>query len=146
MLTELREQLKKSSVSFGPSGGPVAVVDDDMDDRAFLRHEVKFLFGEVPVKFFENGAELMQWLKDEEQKGRDSFDRHKPKLILLDLHMPKMNGIDTLHMLHTSRQCADIPVIVVSGTLDSDEVEAAYQNGAFACLAKPAVAGKWVVL
>jgi CheY-like chemotaxis protein len=109
---------------------PIAVVDDNSDDQFFLKRELNFLFGEMPVITFQNGASLLHYLQDH-------FDEDRPWLILLDLHMAGMDGFRTLEFRHARKGLNDIPVVVVSGTLDKREIMAAFGYGARAFLPKP---------
>lgn len=109
---------------------PIAVVDDNSDDQFFLRRELHFLFGEMPIITFPNGAALLHYLQDH-------YDDERPWLILLDLHMAGMDGFRTLEFLHGRKGLTDIPVVVVSGTLDKREIHAAFGYGARAFLPKP---------
>jgi two-component system, response regulator len=109
---------------------PIAVVDDNGDDQFFLRRELNFLFGEMPVITFANGAALLHYLQDH-------YEDERPWLILLDLHMAGMDGLRTLEFMHGREGLDDIPVVVVSGTLDRREVHAAFGYGARAFLPKP---------
>jgi CheY-like chemotaxis protein len=109
---------------------PIAVVDDNNDDQFFLRRELNFLFGEMPVIVFANGASLLHYLQEH-------YDEERPWLILLDLHMAGMDGFRTLEFLHARKGLNDIPVVVVSGTLDKREIRAAFGYGARAFLPKP---------
>ncbi len=109
---------------------PIAVVDDNSDDQFFLRRELSFLFGEMPVITFANGAALLHYLQDH-------CDDERPWLILLDLHMTGMDGLRTLEFLHGRKALNDIPIVVVSGTTDKREVHAAFGYGARAFLPKP---------
>jgi CheY-like chemotaxis protein len=109
---------------------PIAVVDDNSDDQFFLKRELNFLFGETPVITFPNGAALLHYLQDH-------YDEERPWLILLDLHMAGMDGFRTLEFLHARKGLNDIPVVVVSGTLDRHEIRAAFGYGARAFLPKP---------
>jgi CheY-like chemotaxis protein len=109
---------------------PIAVVDDNSDDQFFLKRELRFLFGEMPVITFPDGAGLLHYLQDH-------YDEERPWLILLDLHMAGMDGFRTLEFLHSKKLLSDIPVVVVSGTLDRNEMRAAFGHGAKAFLPKP---------
>lgn len=110
---------------------PIAVVDDNSDDQFFLKREMNFLFGQMPVITFQNGAALLHYLQEHFE------DNERPWLILLDLHMMGMDGLRTLEFLHGRKNLADIPVVIVSGTLDRREVNAAFGYGARAFLSKP---------
>lgn len=110
---------------------PVVVVDDNLDDKEFLRHELGFLFGETPVITFFSGNGLIAYLQDHPRP------RDLPRMILLDLHMTGIDGMRVLEFLRRSPKLASIPVIVVSGTDDTTKIRAALAAGAQAFLQKP---------
>ncbi len=110
---------------------PVVVVDDNIDDKEFLRHELGFLFGETPVITFFSGNALIAYLQDHPRA------QEIPRMILLDLYMTGIDGIRVLEFLRRSEKYSGIPVIVVSGTDDSAKIRAALAAGAQAFLQKP---------
>lgn len=58
-------------------------------------------------------------------------------LVLLDILMPEMNGIEACHVIKESESCGDIPVIMVTSLDDSEHLEAAFRAGAMDYLTKP---------
>ncbi|HEY3228652.1 MAG TPA: PAS domain S-box protein [Roseiflexaceae bacterium] len=73
-------------------------------------------------------------------QGRISLDlarEHQPDLILLDLNLPDIPGIDVLRALHADSQTYDIPVIVVSADATPGQIERLLAAGARAYLTKP---------
>ena len=69
-----------------------------------------------PVKVAGNGEEALDYLKD---NGND-----KPNIILLDLNMPKMNGIEFLKVVKNDEDMKKIPVVVLTTSKeDQDRVE-----------------------
>lgn len=110
---------------------PIAVVDDSLDDQMTLRRELGYLFGKTPVIAFLNGAALMNYLEDHEAA------QEKPWLIVLDMHMPRMDGLRTLDLLAERRDYAEIPVLVVSATENDNEIQTALQKGARGFMHKP---------
>jgi CheY-like chemotaxis protein len=58
-----------------------------------------------------------------------------PDLILLDMILPKMSGLDVLKMLKKTKETAEIPVVVLTG-LSPKNADRLHQDGAFAFLAK----------
>lgn len=117
---------------------PVAIVDDNDDDRTLLRREMAFLLGDTPILTFVSGTELVRYL-DTHRKSAD-----RPHTIFLDLHMGGMDGLMTLECLHGRLSMADIAIIMVSGTQDREHVRAALENGAQAFLPKPV--SRWDML
>ncbi|MCL2048122.1 MAG: response regulator [Defluviitaleaceae bacterium] len=67
------------------------------------------------------------------------LDSIVPDLILLDIRMPKISGLDALNMLKASKYI-DIPVIVLTGKHDPDTEAAVYKLGAVDFVLKPFVA------
>ncbi len=86
---------------FRSVGGDVLVVDDDVDTRQRLRHVL----------------ERDGWTVDEAANGAEALQRLRqtpPRVVLLDLTMPVMDGFAFLHELRDTPGCSDIPVIVLS--------------------------------
>ncbi len=95
------DQLKMVMEQFREAEGDVLVVDDDADVRQRMRTLLE-----------RNG-----WTVVEASNGQEALDRlaHSiPRLILLDLTMPVMDGFTFLHALRQRADCADIPVVVLT--------------------------------
>jgi len=61
----------------------------------------------------------------------------KPDLVLLDLVMPKLNGLDALQAMKASEATKDIPVIVLSARAQEEDIQRAMELGAADYMAKP---------
>jgi adenylate cyclase len=109
----------------GEPGGALLIVDDDQDDRELLARRFKRQGFKVAVAASGNEAiELIQARK---------FD-----LVLLDLVMHGMGGIETLKHLRQRRSMSDLPVIVLTGMDSSADVVEALHWGANDYVTKPA--------
>lgn len=118
--------------------GPIFIVDDNEDDQFFLGHEIKALFGEAPVRVFKNGMRLIDYFYEIHRFGRFHNDKNEiPRLILMDLYMPGMDGLLALRRLRKDLRLPDIPVVIISNTKDVHEIHKAYEYGANAFLSKP---------
>lgn len=105
------------------------IVDDDPVVTATLRAQVNRIPGFRVVAIAHTGRE-----------GLAAARRFAPHLILLDLHLPDMPGLDMAHQLHQpGRPSPDI--IVISSRRDSAAVRAAMQRGALHYLVKPTRTG-----
>ena len=108
----------------------IFIVDDDPDDRqiildAFIENDFN-----IDYVFIENGDQLIESLNT-------SPKEQYPSLILLDLNMPGMMGLQVLKELKANRNWKGIPVIILTtSTLDKDR-EASYDMGASCFLRKP---------
>jgi signal transduction histidine kinase/CheY-like chemotaxis protein len=69
--------------------------------------------------------------------GLELARQHRPRLILLDLNLPDMHGLDVLQRLGASRATADIPVVVITADATLGQRRRAVALGARALLAKP---------
>jgi CheY-like chemotaxis protein len=72
--------------------------------------------------------------------ARDAFrviDRQKPRLILLDLLMPEVNGFDFLKEIKLSKAYSDIPVLVVSAVGSKENIDECLALGAVDFFSKP---------
>ena len=68
-------------------------------------------------------------------KGRDISK--KPKVILLDLKMPKVNGIEVLKKLKENELTKSVPVVVLTSSKEDPDVEQCYQLGVNSYIVKP---------
>jgi PAS domain S-box-containing protein len=103
------KRLARVIASHFRGGGPILVVDDDPDARDLITRALDHAGHEVIEA--KNGAEALKIL-----------ERRTPRLIVLDLMMPEVDGFDVLeHLLHQHRQ-EQIPVVVVTAkSLTPDE-------------------------
>ena len=103
--------------------GQVVIVDDDIITLEIHR---KYLENFHEVYTFESGAEALEQLPT-----------ILPDIILLDIEMPGMDGFEFLKKLHVMKDCAEIPVIGVTGQGDKITVLRFVGEGAAAYLMKP---------
>jgi two-component system response regulator len=61
----------------------------------------------------------------------------KPRLIILDLNLPGLDGMELLRCLTSNARTADIPVYMLSGSCSPEDVGASRSYGAKACMRKP---------
>ena len=113
---------------------PITVlIAEDQETDAFF---VEQAFGQSKVEnnlfWVKDGQEVMAFL----QRDASYVSAPRPDLILLDLEMPRQNGHDTLEAIKRDESLRDIPVIIISGSQDTKDVERAYQNHANAYIPK----------
>ena len=95
---------------------PVLLVEDDSVDAMTVSRAFKELkvVNQLVIRF--NGEEALDYLRDNSNK--------KPCVILLDLNMPKMNGIEFLKVAKADKDMKKIPVIVLTTSKeDQDKVD-----------------------
>jgi CheY-like chemotaxis protein len=82
-----------------------------------------------------NGDEVLDFLH---QRGRFNDATPRPDLILLDLNMPKTNGIDALKAIKGDTRFQAIPAVMFTSSAREDDIAAAYNAGANCYVEKPA--------
>lgn len=80
----------------------------------------------LEVVVAEDGAEALQKISEV-----------KPDLVLLDLVMPRLNGLDALRSMKENEETRDIPVIVLSARAQEEDIRIAMELGAADYMAKP---------
>ncbi len=104
----------------------IAVVDDDVTILGVARQVLGA--NDMRVSCLKSGEELLTFL------GENS-----PDIILLDIHLPGMDGIEVLNILHSMPQRSHIPVIILTGDSDSHTEARGLASGAMDFIAKPFV-------
>ncbi len=82
-------------------------------------------------------SEAVTVVEDSEQALAHLSDEVSPDLIFLDLNLAPMSGLDLLGKIRSHPHCGTVPVIVVSGSQNRDDVRKAYQSGANCYITKP---------
>ncbi len=87
----------------------------------------------------ENLTDNFTWLKDGEEALNyfSNQDSTIPKVILLDIKMPKVNGFEVLEQLKSDSRTKDIPVVMYSSSVEESDIKKAYALGANSYLKKP---------
>ncbi|RIV21200.1 response regulator [Fibrisoma montanum] len=101
----------------------VYVVDDDEDDRYLLQSIFADYFDDCDVRLFENGSTLLTQLTHR-------LDNQLPDLILLDMDMPILNGVDTLRLLAQDSVFRLIPTVILTSSATGRHIDLCYQLGA----------------
>lgn len=111
---------------------PILLVEDnpvdlDLTLRAFKRRKLT-----NPIEVARDGEEALEWVTRTAAIG-EGF----PVLILLDLKLPKVDGLEVLRHLKTHPSFRAVPVVVLTTSSESADVQTAYQLGANSYIVKP---------
>ena len=98
------------------------IAEDDRSLRWVMEKAIRR--EEMQVRSFENGEDLLEALNDS-----------RPEIIISDIRMPGMDGLELLQRIHAEHQ--NLPIIITTAHSDLDSAVAAYQSGAFEYLPKP---------
>ena len=110
---------------------PILLVEDnpmdvDLTIRAFARHKLA-----NPIEVARDGEEALAYL------ARWNADDPLPVVILLDLKLPKLDGIEVLRHIKVHPQFRMLPVVILTTSAEDRDVQAAYELGANSYIVKP---------
>lgn len=109
----------------------ILFVDDDSDDRFLLNAAFNELGYYDCVSYAENGEKALHYLQSAINTNE------LPRLIVLDLNMPKMNGTQVLKAIKQNDYLRDIEIIIFSTAINDPQRKKCLSNGAVNYLVKP---------
>lgn len=112
----------------------ILIAEDDDGHADLIIEGIKEVGVRNEIIRFANGLETWNFLDNIDKE--DSKKNHN-YLLLLDINMPKMNGIEVLKRIKDDERLKTTPVIMLTTTDDPREVEACYQNGCNLYITKP---------
>jgi CheY-like chemotaxis protein len=108
---------------------PILLVEDDQVDVMTVMRALKEIHVTNPVVNLENGEQALKYLRDP--------NNAKPCIILLDLNMPIMNGIEFLQVAKQDAQLKRIPVVVLTTSEEQQDKINSFDLGVAGYMAKP---------
>jgi CheY-like chemotaxis protein len=108
---------------------PILLIEDDSVDAMTVKRALKELRVANPLGHVENGEEGLAYLHDAENE--------QPCLILLDLNMPVMNGIEFLHAIKSLPEFKRIPVIALTTSDEQEDKMESFELGVAGYMRKP---------
>ena len=114
----------------------ILLVEDDANDVIFLQRAFKKADVTVPVRVARDGQEAIDYLSH----AGEFQDREKyplPCLMILDLTLPKKNGLEVLHWLRNQKDLQDMPVVMVTSLGEAGVRDRVLHEGVDAFRIKP---------
>ncbi|MDE2118211.1 MAG: response regulator [Betaproteobacteria bacterium] len=108
---------------------PILLVEDDQVDVMTVKRALKEIHVTNPMVNRENGEEALKYLRNPQSD--------KPCIILLDLNMPIMNGIEFLRVVKHDAQLKRIPVVVLTTSEEQQDKVNSFDLGVAGYMAKP---------
>ncbi|MCF0058776.1 response regulator [Dyadobacter sp. CY356] len=107
----------------------IFLADDDVDDRILIKEAIRKVSQEIELIEAENGEELLILLQGSAQTGT--------AFVILDMNMPKMNGLETFDAMRAIPNLSMIPAVMLSTSTDPSLATLAYKAGISIFLTKP---------
>jgi len=121
----------------------ILLAEDNPNDaelvlRAFKKHNLS-----NAIQWVKDGAEALDYIY-----ARGAFSErdlnHRPKLVLLDLKMPRVSGLEVLKQLKSDDSTKMIPVVVLTSSAEEQDIVDSYQLGVNSYITKPVDFDKFV--
>ena len=114
----------------------ILVAEDDADDRLLAQDALQECQFPGEVRFVENGEELLDYLF---QRGSYQHPELAPRpgLILLDVNMPRKDGLEALQEIKSNPALRKIPVVIFTTSRGDTDISRIYDMGANSFITKP---------
>ncbi len=112
-----------------PTNKPILLIEDDQVDAMVVRRALKELHVTNRLEHVENGEEALTYLRDSAME--------RPCLILLDLNMPVMNGIEFLQEVKTDPELKRTPVVALTTSDEQKDKVESFELGVAGYMRKP---------
>ena len=118
------------------SAADILVVDDNPSDCGLALVAFQRESPALRVITVESGREALDYLFCEASFAH-RHDRSLPKIVILDLNMPEMSGLDVIKILRADPRTQELAVIILTGSYDPQEIDQAVKLGATSYFIKP---------
>lgn len=113
----------------------ILMADDDADDRLLASEALEESELAYSLEFVTDGVELWEYLTSKGDYA--TAPKPLPGIILLDLNMPRMDGLEVLKKIKKDRRLRLIPVVVLTTSSAEEDLVRSYSLGAASFLTKP---------
>lgn len=114
----------------------IFVVEDDRDHLELMRHAMRRSDVRGSIRVARDGEEALELLHGGDPGAGDAL-AERPALILLDLHLPRVSGLDVLRNIKSNPATRTIPVVVLTTSREPGDVLESYRLGANSYIVKP---------
>ena len=113
----------------------IVMIEDDEGHARLIEKNIRRAGVNNPIMPFTNGTEALRISVRRRRLGL--VNKGKPLLVLLDLNLPDMTGVDILKQIKTNEHLKRVPVVVLTTTDDAVEIQRCYDLGCNVYITKP---------
>lgn len=120
----------------------ILIVDDDPDDTELTTHALLESDRSIHLKHLNNGLEALNFIFG--NGSSDDHVRNDIKLVLIDLKLPKIDGLGVLKKIRSDERTFKLPVVILTSSREKKDIMKAYDLGVNSYVVKPVGFEKFV--
>jgi two-component system, response regulator len=119
-----------------PTPCDILIVEDNGDDAELMVRSLRRARLLNPIVVLEDGAAALDYLLGSDGGPPHSMGR-TPRIVFLDLKLPKRNGLEVLERIRADERTRAVPVVVITSSHEEPDIREAYRLGANSYVVKP---------
>lgn len=112
------------------------LAEDNPTDLELTLHALKSIRNQHRIQVARDGVEVLEYLYGKELR-LDQSPLARPRVIWLDIKLPRVDGLDVLERIKTNPFTRDIPVVMLTSSSILEDIDHAYRMGANSFIIKP---------
>jgi len=128
----MQSVMPSSSDSDGNKSWSMLLAEDNDSHAKLIKRAALNVYHALEIIHLMDGAEVLGYLRDKQERNEIL-----PHFLLLDLRLPKVDGMEVLRTIKSDQYLKKLPVVVFSSSENEDEIHEAYELGANSYLIKP---------
>lgn len=110
----------------------VLIIEDNVNDAELTLRALRGLVGPERILHLEDGVKAAEYLT-----GQAGAGGRLPRFVLLDLKLPRVDGLELLRLIKTDPRTQSVPVVVLTSSREEHDLRESYRLGANSYLVKP---------
>ena len=115
----------------------ILLVEDNINDAELTIRELKKHNMANNLVHVKNGEEAMDFIFATGKYAGERDIKYSPKIVLLDIQMPKVNGIEVLRAIKSDEFAKSTPVVMLTSSKEDPDIRQCYEAGANSYIVKP---------
>jgi len=120
-----------------PNSVEILLVEDNITDAELTIRELKKHNMANNLVHVKNGEEALDFIFATGKYAGTREIEYTPKVILLDIQMPKVNGLEVLQKIKADPKTRSVPVVILTSSKESPDIQKCYDLGANSYIVKP---------
>ena len=120
-----------------PNSVEILLVEDNLTDAELTIRELKKHNMANNLIHLKDGEEALDFIFATGKYANTREVQYTPKVVLLDIQMPKVNGIEVLEKIKTDPKTRSVPVVILTSSKENPDIQRCYDLGANSYIVKP---------